>query len=266
MPPSAQFPEIPKDPRRAAAWMDEEPLAMAHIWKLWGEMDIYFTLAKDVRWKTIDWSHPSLDLTNIYDLAIPETTAIQSTLGLKKHSLFTGPNRGGKSSTLRAILQQILLGQTFGFTFGETTHGAWTPFKYIFTRLKSRDSSGKESLFEMEVRMASTILKTLRKQSSHTLVLIDELFHSTNPPDAETSARLFLQQLWTFPQAKSIISTHIFSLCESCPTDIETFCCSAIEHDDTSIEYSYMLSKGVCRVSSVREVLAEHEILRLNTS
>lgn len=266
----SKFPDIPSDSRQAAAWIDEEPLAYKQIWDLWGEIDWYFTCAKDERWQPVNWADTdiqtgtTLSLLNIHDLAIPESQAVKSIATLRGHSLMTGPNRGGKSSILRAILQQILLGQVTGCTFGSTTRGSWKPFHSLFTRLKSKDNSGKESLFEMEVRMASHMLKTLRVSQRHTLILIDELFHSTNPPDAETSARIFLKQLWAFPQAKSIISTHIFSLCEKCPASVETLCCPAKESQDGSITYSYKLAKGVCRVSSVREVLVEHEILRLN--
>jgi hypothetical protein len=258
MPHYLKFPEVPMDPREAAVWMDEEPLAMKRIWTLWGQIDILFTIARNQEWKSVIFTGGLFRLTNFSDLAIPEKRAIKSSLDLKSHALLTGPNRGGKSSSLRAILQQVFLGQTFGFTY--SAEGAWTPFGAVFTRLKSKDHAGKESLFEMEVRMASHILQTLSKIKKPSLVLIDELFHSTNPPDAETSARIFLEQLWKHTKAKSIISTHIFSLCEKTYSDssiIESLCCPAKELETGSIEYSYKLEEGICRMSSVREVLKE---------
>jgi DNA mismatch repair ATPase MutS len=149
----------------------------------------------------------------------------------------------------------VLLGQTFGLTYGAT--GSWRPFQLLFSRLKSKDHAGKESLFEMEVRMAATMLKTTKSTEKHSLVLIDELFHSTNPPDAEISAKLFLQQLWNLPNVKSMISTHIFSLCEM-PQKPQMVCVPAEETAEGEIQYSYKLAPGICRVSSVREVLKEH--------
>jgi hypothetical protein len=258
MPDYLKFPEVPTDPREAAVWMDEEPLAMKRIWTLWGQIDILFTIARNQKWKPVTFTSGPFRLTNVSDLAIPEKRAIKSSLDLKSHALLTGPNRGGKSSSLRAILQQVFLGQTFGFTY--SAEGSWAPFGAVFTRLKSKDHAGKESLFEMEVRMASHILKTLSKIKKPCLVLIDELFHSTNPPDAETSARIFLDQLWKYTKTKSIISTHIFSLCEEAYSDssiIESLCCPAEELETGRIEYSYKLEKGICRMSSVREVLKE---------
>ena len=256
MPYHVKFPEVPTDPREAAIWIDEEPLAMKRIWSLWGQIDILFTLARNKEWKPVTFSNKPFRLSSFSDLAISEKRAVKSSVNLKSHALLTGPNRGGKSSSLRAILQQVFLGQTFGFTY--SAEGSWTPFGAVFTRLKSKDHAGKESLFEMEVRMASHILRSLSNNKKPSLVLIDELFHSTNPPDAETSARIFLDQLWKHTNSKSIISTHIFSLCEEAYSEssiIESLCCPATQGDP--IEYSYRLEKGICRMSSVREVLKE---------
>lgn len=255
------YPDPPTDAREAAAWMEAEPLAMRHLQRIAGYSTFLVTLAQDSSWHPVTWtgSHTPLYLTDCHDLAIPSSRAVQSTLTLHTHSLLTGPNRGGKSSSLRAILQQVLLGQTFGFTKG--AYGSWKPFQQMFTRLKSRDTAGKESLFEMEVRFARTILHAI-KTRKHSLVCIDELFHSTNPPDAEISATVFLKQLWTYDSCKSIISTHIFKLCEiPQPIPLQTFCCDAKVNPDESIHYSYKLTNGVCRVSSVREVLEEANLI-----
>lgn len=260
-----QVPTAPSDVRAAVAWYTDEPLVLKILWKLLGKLCVTTQMARDRNWHAVDWTaatDSSLQLTALSDLAIPSSKAVESSLALKQHSLLTGPNRGGKSSSLRAVLQQVLLGQLFGMTYKAT--GSWKPFHLIFTRLKSRDHAGKESLFEMEVRMAARMLHTTQRRQVPTLILIDELFHSTNPPDAETSAKLFLEQLWTIPTAKSIISTHIFSLCETagCET-IQTLCCPATEREDGSIDYSYRLDAGICRVSSVREVLSQAGLVAL---
>jgi hypothetical protein len=254
-----EVPEIPSDVHEAVAWMNAEPIGMKCIWKLLGRMTILITLANDFSWTPVEWSGP-LVLEDMSDLAIPSKRAVTSSLTLEGHALLTGPNRGGKSSSLRAILQQVLLGQTFGFTRFAT--GSWTPFYKVLTRLKSYDTAGKESLFEMEVRNASRMIRTLYRSPSPSLVLIDELFHSTNPPDAEVSAKVFLEQLWKLQNTYSIISTHIFGLCENPPDGLATLCCPA-EESDGNIQYSYTLREGICRVSSVREVLRESGLVRI---
>ena len=251
-------PEIPTDVREVVAWMNEEPCGIKVIKTLLGRMTILVTLAIDSTWSPVQWAG-DLTLSNLSDLAIHPSKRITSDVVIQGHTLLTGPNRGGKSSSLRAILQQVLLGQVFGFT--KNAVGSWNPFYSVLTRLKSRDTAGKESLFEMEVRNASRMIHSMKKSSRSSLILIDELFHSTNPPDAEISARLFLDQLWVLPKVKSIISTHIFTLCEEPPSNIQTLCCPATINDDKSISYTYTLREGVCSVSSVSEVLKEAGLL-----
>jgi hypothetical protein len=256
------LPEPPSEPHEVVAWMQQEPIGYQYILNKLGYVSVLTQIAADDRWKPVDWNTPtSLHLEGNYDLNISAEKATRSVFELKGHALLTGPNRGGKSSNLRSIVQQVLLGQTFGFTF--SAKGSWRPFQLIFTRLKSRDTAGKESLFEMEVRHASRMLKMLQTYKTHSLVLVDELFHSTNPPDAEISAKLFLSKLWKYTHVKSMISTHIFSLCKLKHTPhIQQFACPATERDDGSISYSYRLVEGqICTTSSVREVLKEAGIL-----
>jgi hypothetical protein len=250
------IPDVPDEPRQAAAWIDEEPLGLQTIQRIVGQICWMVTIANDLRWVPVEFVNSgSLTLDGIRDLAIEPGRARVSSLSLRNHALLTGPNRGGKSSVLRGILQAVILGQTIGFTLDVS--GSWKPFHSVFTRLKSLDTAGKESLFEMEVRFASQILKGL-KSRRHTLVLIDELFHSTNPPDAEVAARIFVSDLWPTSYCKSIISTHSFALAEEAENQgIQTLCCPAEEVAGGRIEYSYTLHDGICRVSSVREVLRE---------
>jgi hypothetical protein len=257
-----RLPELPLEPHEAVAWIQQEPVGYQYILKKIGYMSALTHIASDARWIPVHWSTgTALELEDVCDLNISAEKGVRSKFQLKGHSLLTGPNRGGKSSNLRAIVQQILLGQTVGFTF--SAKGSWYPFQLIFTRLKSRDTAGKESLFEMEVRHASRMLKMIQSRKTHSLVLVDELFHSTNPPDAEIAAKLFLTRLWKHAHVKSMISTHIFSLCDlSHTTSIQQFACPARERKDGSIAYSYTLVEGqICTTSSVREVLKGAGIL-----
>jgi DNA mismatch repair ATPase MutS len=111
------------------------------------------------------------------------------------------------------------------------------------------------------VEIAVNILKKAaysNKGRGQGLVLIDELFHSTNPPDGEKSAQIFLSRLWPNMNVVSCISTHVYRLVEDADDSIQKLCCLAtVNNNDNSIEYTYTLREGVCRVSSVKEVLQE---------
>lgn len=246
------------DHRIAYWWFRENQL----LFKAWrqqvGCMDVFWSLAKQEIWKPVTWSiDDSLYIEGLADLSIPESAVVRSNIVLKGHSLLTGPNRGGKSSSLRAILQQVLFARVFGITSCESATLPW--YTWIHSRIRSLDTPGEYSLFEEDVRSSAKILATAQENPSG-LVLIDELFHSTNPPDALLCARTFLTKFWPIEGTTSIISTHSFELLDNIPSHVKLLCCPATE-DGSEIKYTYKLQEGVCRVSSVREVLRESGLL-----
>jgi hypothetical protein len=51
----------------------------------------------------------------------------------------------------------------------------------------------------------------------------------------------------------------VYSLVEEADDSIQKLCCLAkINENDNSIEYTYTLQPGICKVSSVDEVLREN--------
>jgi DNA mismatch repair ATPase MutS len=167
--------------------------------------------------------------------------------------MLTGPNRGGKSTALRAIGRSVFLAHCFGCAIGRSA--TMTPLRWMQTCLRLQDIPGEQSLFEREVGAAALALRRLGYGRG--LVLIDELFHSTNPPDAEIASRQFLGKLWTSKKTLSVISTHVFALVEDCSSDVQRLCCQAIEGPRGQVKYKYGLSTGICKVSSVKEILRE---------
>lgn len=177
----------------------------------------------------------------------------------KRHSLLTGPNGGGKSSALRCILINILLAQTMGICFGtDDAECRLHPFDWIQSGLHLEDTPGEQSLFEREVQFASSAIQRAKSRPDQKgLLLFDELFHSTNPPDGEQTATLFLQQVWASPNLSSIISTHVFSLAETAPPNVQALCVPAHKASDGTLTFTYTLQPGICKVSSVDRILEE---------
>ncbi len=132
-------------------------------------------------------------------------------------------------------------------------------FKWIASGLGLRDTPGIYSMFETEVKFAGTTLRQVWNPSAGAgLVLFDELFHSTNPPDGIRTAERFLHSLWRGAAAAphpifSVVSTHVFSLIESAPKTVRPICCNAVESGE-DITYKYSVDPGICKVSSVKKV------------
>ena len=131
-----------------------------------------------------------------------------------------------------------------------------TPFSYMFAGLKADDIPGEKSHFEREVEFTAHTLR----MDGPTLVFIDELFHTTNPPDALESCRIYCQQLWNKNNAVSVISTHLFDLVRTADTaTVQQLCCPAEYNQETgNVHYKYGLEEGICTVSSVHEILQKY--------
>jgi len=223
-----------------------------------GSLEVLMTLAAHpdihpVRWITSP--HPVFHANNIVDFQVSkkESKPISIQLHKQRHALLTGPNKGGKSTVLRAITTSILLAHTYGCAIGHLT---LTPFSAMHVCLKPDDLPGSKSRFEREMEFTSATLRT----SAPILVLIDELYHSTNPPDALRSCEIYCNQLWKKPNVVSVISTHLFTFVEKASADIQRLCCPAIMKNK-EIQFQYGLKKGICTLSSVDLLLRKNGLL-----
>ena len=238
----------------------DEPWKLQYLKTIVGYAEVIFCLATDHRFRKPVWSNNTcLEIREFSDIAItkPILSSVKFSAG-KTHSLLTGPNRGGKSSSLRGILQNVLWAQCYGVT---PSFYKGSIFHSIDCSLRAEDRPGISSLFEREIEIATSILRKKCTADKKGLVLIDEIFHSTNPPDGERTARIFLEALWRKQNVISCVSTHVYSLVESAPDSIQTLCCNATENEDGSVNYDYKLTEGICKVSSVIDVLREKGFL-----
>jgi DNA mismatch repair ATPase MutS len=127
----------------------------------------------------------------------------------------------------------------------------------MFVCLKPDDLPGSKSRFEREIEFTANTLRF----NEPILIFIDELYHSTNPPDALRSCQIYCSQLWKKDNIVSVISTHLFELVENAEENIQKLCCAASIDEDGDIHFEYTLKKGICRVSSVDELLKNNGLL-----
>jgi hypothetical protein len=247
------------DPYRsfAAGWDLSYRIQIA-LWMI-GDMEVIHRVASCPLLQSVKFQKKGcVKMTHLVNPLLEDAKSISFLFTPKRsHCLVTGPNGGGKSTVLRCILLNILFAQTLGVCFGQEG-GTFLldPFDWIQSGLHLEDLPGKLSLFEREVEFASQALHKARKNPNQRgLLLFDELFHSTNPPDGERTARIFLEQIWKFPHMSSMISTHVFSLAESSPKQIQKLCVPATKDKHGRFLFSYCLQNGICKVSSVDLVL-----------
>lgn len=259
--------DLPLDDRMAFAVGWDHPGLIRQALLLIGDFEVVYRIAECRALRRVDVlpptaGKPALRIREGYDPFLPAETrkSYQVTLG---HGILTGPNRGGKSSVLRSILLNVLLAQTVGYSFAGKLQIRL--FSWIASGLKLVDTPGKTSMFEREVEFGAQILEKAR-QGIPGLILFDELFHSTNPPDGKRTANLFLERIWTRRCISSLISTHVFELAEGAPQHVQQLCVPAIRLSDGSLEFTHELTPGICTESSVDLILQEKGFLRLGAA
>lgn len=249
--------------RQLLAWVRLNPISIRQALQNVGRAECQIAVALHPNTVPVTWiesQQPRICLKNCIDYNLSSSISVPFSYdsATQPHALLTGPNRGGKSTVLRGIGASLILAHTYGAAIA--SYAAMTPFHRLHMCLKPDDLPGKTSRFEREVQFAA---KTLLKQTTSSrvpvpvAVLVDELFHSTNPPDAATSSDYYLNKLWQHSSILSIISTHIFTTVENAPENIRRICCPATRTKN-KIKFHYQLCEGVCKVSSVQELLRQN--------
>lgn len=270
----------PRDSRQAFAFALEKPFWLPQTFRALGRFEVLLRLAGRndvVATEFVGGAEPILMIQNFGDPSIPRGTRVVSSVRLgglcrsggaggpkgpgsqkiQSHAVLTGPNRGGKSSFLRGVLLNVVLAHSFGAAFAEKAQ--MTPFTWIADGMRLDDTPGKQSMFEREVAFGSAVLQ---KQGGRGLVLYDELFHSTNPPDAKRTSEIFCDSLWNKTNCLSIISTHVYTLAHSAPPEkVKQLCVAAWKAPTGRYTFSYKVQQGICEVSSVDLLLQQFGLL-----
>ena len=230
-------------------------LALKYI----GSIEVIMALANKEEINPVHWiksEGPVFRARETFDfqVAYNNRKVISAKFDINNHALLTGPNKGGKSTVLRALSASALLAHTYGCAPGYLTA---TPFNKMFVCLKPDDLPGSKSRFEREIEFTANTLKF----NEPILVFIDELYHSTNPPDALRSCQIYCHQLWEKRNIVSVISTHLFELVEKADDRVQKLCCPARIDEQGDIQFEYSLKKGICKVSSVDDLLKNNGLI-----
>jgi DNA mismatch repair protein MutS len=267
---------VPLCPALQEPWSDGELGVFGHAWNapdrvreilaFAGHLDMLACLATAKRTCFVKESD-SLSLTDLYHPGVPRKERVYNSVtmaadisgSLHQNVLLTGPNRGGKSTLLKAIGVAVLMSHTVGIVFARE---ARIPrFANIITALAPADVVGKLSLFEAEIEFAKDVKERL---GPLTFLMMDEIFHGTNAHDGVEASQVFLDQLYD-PKVRglfSIVSTHYMNLPERYK-EVQHLCMDAAinPNDPDRLVYTYKVREGVNRFSSVREILRERGLL-----
>lgn len=183
---------------------------------------------------------PDIVVTNALELGT--TTA-------HRNMLITGPNAGGKSTTLKATAFAVLLAQTLTIANANIT---LTPFSKVFTTLNITDTIGKESLYQADKNRIKQVVTAIEELTpdKFALFISDEMFNSTA---ASYGAALYYGTLNYVDQSlKNTLfaaATHFENLIEleaDTNGSVANFCVeAATKGANGKMQWTYKIIRGI---------------------
>jgi DNA mismatch repair ATPase MutS len=141
----------------------------------------------------------------------------------------------------------LIMAQTMGLC--ASSSAIITPFTFINTQINVPDSTGYESLFEAEMHRCKYNLDSLEKldQKGFSLIIMDEIFNSTNPVEAISGAFAVCKRMSNYKTNMLIFTTHFNYLTKLAKEPTCSFANYRMETivDDEDIKFTYKLEKGV---------------------
>lgn len=204
-------------------------------------------------------AQPQVVSTGFWNVLVPG--AVINSMKMNQHVILTGPNAGGKTTSIRAILQNIVFAQTYGIAAAEQF--AYTQFDALLSYLNiSDDLINGYSLFASEVKRAKELLEIIKalQPTQKLFFALDELFTGTASEQGEKCAYEFIKKTATFDGTLFIYATHFDKLKDLGKQNIGLMNCKVdapIKNNDGKLVYPYTLSAGASTVNVAEDMAKE---------
>jgi len=202
--------------------------------------------------KYIKAERPSLKIEGFWHPYLPPHIAVLNNFKIgfpnkNFYGVITGPNGGGKSTILKALILSPWCAQTL--TICPASNVELTPFSRFNTYLNMVDHIGKESLYQAEVRRAGELLQMLKNLNTDefALVIMDEIFTGTNAYEGEIGAYGIAKHFLDFDKVIALFATH-FPKLPALETEskgvFKNYKVAVDILDNSKIRYTYKLTPG----------------------
>jgi DNA mismatch repair ATPase MutS len=204
----------------------------------------------------IENSHESiLSAVNVWHPIISSGSVRPSSITLggspanPRNAVVTGPNAAGKSVSLKSLLVNSIMAQTFGIACAESFK--LTPFTKIIGRLNAPDDTASDhSKFMLEALDVVSMLTQLKslKPTEHAFVVTDELFSGTEVGPAIELSKKLCKRVGEMKNVMYMLATHykdLTSLKDATGNAFENYKVSVTKRADGSLDYPFKLTRGV---------------------
>jgi DNA mismatch repair ATPase MutS len=249
----------------------ENKYKFADIFAQVGNVDSYMSVASLVKRNNmcfvefIESNKPQIQSKNFWNLFIDRDKVVINSLEIDKNIILSGANAGGKTTAIKALLQNLVLAQTFGVATG--SEFKFTPFKKISSYLNIVDdiSSGK-SLFKAEVERAKEMIRLTETLNVNEFgfCAIDELFTGTASEAGESCAKELVEKLNQKVNAQFIFATHyqkLTGLEKENSERVENYMMNPPVTENGKLKYPFTLKRGINTINVAREIIAEEMLI-----
>ncbi len=190
---------------------------------------------------------------------LKETTMVRNDFQINSEEFFivTGANMAGKSTFLRTVSLQIVMGNIGLPVCAEKAE--YSPIKLI-TSMRTTDSlTDDESYFFSELKRLKFIVDEIK--TDRYFIILDEILKGTNSTDKAIGSRKFVEKL-VASNSTGIIATHDLSLCvaaEELPEVKNYFFDARIENDELYFDYTF--KPGICQNMNASFLLKKMRIV-----
>jgi len=247
----------------------------------WGQVDAYLTI-QDLYQRfqhhpkvkfciptIVDSAAPIFVIDEYWHPLIDPEYVVTNNLAIGNNGvrnlMITGPNAGGKTTSLMSLIINIIFAQSFGIA--PSAQLTFTPFTKIHSYLDITTNLQEGlSLFAAEVDRAKKLKQSILSctQGQKTFTIIDEIFSGTNPQVASDVGFTFAAQLGEMLHSMTIITTHFPRL-----TDLEketnTFTnykvADATIMPDGKVVYPFKLIPGISTQNIAAHMLHQQGVI-----
>jgi hypothetical protein len=138
---------------------------------------------------------------------------ISNPVSLSRNIIVTGPNAGGKTTYVKTILSNVILGQTIGIAY--SIKSQMILYDTVNSFMRVSDVLGNRSYFEAEAEYCLNMInkaKEINADNKSGLFLMDEPMHSTPPIEGMSTAYAVIEYLSKLQGITLIITTHFHRL------------------------------------------------------
>ena len=169
---------------------------------------------------------------------------------MKKNSFFTGANATGKSTFMKAIAINVILGETINTC---TADSMSFPKMYVMTSMALRDDVlNGESYYVREIKYLKRMLEQV-ETGEKTLIVIDEILKGTNTKERVAASRAVLEYL-SDTSAVVVTATHDIELVEQMEKLYDAYYFECLVNNG-EVKFSYEMREGINKITNAIELM-----------